>query len=54
MGQQEALFGLTEKENRLTVAKEQGRGGVEGLTGVWDQQVQTIIYRTGKQQGPAV
>ena len=32
----------------------QGEGyGKEGL-GVWDQQMQTIIYRMDKQQGPTV
>ena len=30
-----------------------GGGGRDGL-GVWGQQVQTIIYRMDKQQGPAV
>ena len=29
----------------------QGRGGKEGLR-VWDQQMQTIIHRMDKQQGP--
>ena len=31
----------------------QGGEGREGL-GVWDQQMQTIIYRMDKQQGPTV
>ena len=31
----------------------QGEWGREGL-GVWDQQMQTIIYRMNKQQGPTV
>ena len=33
----------------------QGGGGIgEGRTGVWDEQMQTIIYRMDKQQGPTV
>ena len=33
----------------------QGGGEVEeGWMGVWDQQIQAIIYRMGKQQGPIV
>ena len=33
----------------------QGEGGWErDRQGVWDQQMQTIIYRTDKQQGPTV
>ena len=32
-----------------------GGGGWERVgVGVWDQQMQTIIYRMDKQQGPAV
>ena len=31
----------------------QGGGGRDGL-GVWGQQMQTIIYRMDKQQGPTV
>ena len=30
-----------------------GGGGKEGL-GVWDQQMQTIMYKMDKQQGPIV
>ena len=30
-----------------------GRVGEEGL-GVWDEEMQTIIYRRDKQQGPTV
>ena len=30
-----------------------GCGGKEGL-GVWEQQMQTVIYRMNKQQGPTV
>ena len=36
--------------DRLVVAK---GGGGDGL-GVWDQQMQIIIYRMDKQQGPTV
>ena len=35
------------------VVKGEGRWGREGL-GVWDQQMQTSIYRMDKQQGPTV
>ena len=31
----------------------EGRWGMEGV-GVWGQQMQTIIYRMDKQQGPTV
>ena len=40
-------------ENRLTVAKMEKGWGRDGL-GVWGQQMQTIIYLMGKQQGPTV
>ena len=39
---------LTDIENGCVIAK--GWGGV----GVWDQQMQTIIYRVDKQQSPTV
>ena len=32
----------------------QGRGVERDGQGVWDQQMQTVIYRMGKQQGPTV
>ena len=35
------------------VAKGEGGGGRAGV-GVWDEQMQTIIYRVDKQQGPTV
>ena len=44
-------------ENKLTVAKAEHsglRGGGQGVTGVWGQQIHTIIYKTDKQQGPTV
>ena len=31
-----------------------GREGGEGWMGGWDQQMQTIMYRMDKQQGPTV
>ena len=40
----------TDIENRLVVAS--GREG--GGWGVWEKQMQTIIYRVDKQQGPTV
>ena len=44
---------LTDIENRPVVAK--GEEGWEGDgMGVWDQQMQAIIYRMEKQQGPTV
>ena len=30
------------------------KGGVGGGLGVWDYQMQTIIYRMDEQQGPTV
>ena len=39
--------------HRKQVAKGEGGWGRDGL-GVWDQQMQTIIYRMDKQQGPTV
>ena len=42
----------TETENRLVTDKGEWCGGREG-SGVWDQQMQTIIYRMDKQQGPS-
>ena len=43
---------LTDTENRLVVARAVGMAG-NGL-GVWDEQVETIMYRMDKQQGPTV
>ena len=43
----------SQTENRLVVAKREGQQGRDGL-GVRDQQMQTIIYRGDKQQGPIV
>ena len=43
---------FTDKDNRLTVAKGVGRG--RDKLGVWGWQMQTIIYRMDKQQGPTV
>ena len=39
--------------HKLVVAKGQERWGRDGL-GVWDQQMQSSIYRMDKQQGPTV
>ena len=44
---------LTDIENRLVVAKEEGRWGTERL-GIWDYQMQTIINTMDKQQGPTI
>ena len=43
---------FTDKDNRLTVAKGVGWGRDE--LRIWGQQMQTIIYRMDKQQGPIV
>ena len=44
---------LTDIENKLVVAKwEEGWG--KGGVGVWDEQMQIIIYRMDKQQGPTI
>ena len=40
----------TDIENRLVVAAVWGRDGL----GVWDQQMQTILYKMDKHQGPTV
>lgn len=47
-----SLF-LADTENRPVVAKQEGDLGRDGL-GVQDQQMQSIIHRVGKQQGPTV
>ena len=39
-------------ENRLRLPR--GGGGEEGWIGVWDEPMQTSIYRMYKQQGPTV
>ena len=44
---------LINTENRLVVAKEEGRWGTERL-GIWDYQMQTIINIMDKQQRPTV
>ena len=31
----------------------QGKGG-QGVTGIWGQQIHTIIYKTSKEEGPTV
>ena len=43
---------LTDIENRLWLPR--GRGWERDGLGVWDQQMQTIMYRMDKQQGPTV
>ena len=44
---------LTDTENRLVVAKGEGEWGRDRL-GDWDQQMQSILYKMDKQQGPTV
>ena len=44
----------THRHREQTCGCQGGEGwGREGL-GVWDQQMQTVIYRMDKQQGPTV
>ena len=43
----------THRHRELVGAKVGGRVGRDGL-GVWDQQMQTILYRVDKQQGPTI
>ena len=38
---------------QIVVAKGERGWGREGL-GVWDQKMQTVLYRMDKQQGPTV
>ena len=40
---------LLDMENRLVVVKERSDG--EGWIGIWDQQMQTVIYRMNEQGG---
>ena len=42
-GHRKQIYGY-QKENSKTERK----------LGIWDEQIQTIIYNTGKQQGPTV
>ena len=44
---------LTDVENKLKFAKGEIRWGKDKF-GVWDQQIQTILYKIEKQQGPTV
>ena len=54
----EVLKQCVSVENRLVIAKGEEVVGEEGWgrdgLGVWDQQMQTIICRMGKQQSPTV
>lgn len=44
---------LTDTDNKLMVTKE-GRGQERNKLAVWDEQKQTMTYKTDKQRGPAV
>ena len=46
------MFPKTESQHREQTS--QGRQGIGKDGGGWDQQMQAIIYRMGKQQGPIV
>ena len=43
----------SQTENRLVIAKGEGWCGRDGVGG-WGEQMQTIIYKMNKQQGPTV
>ena len=46
---------MTQMNFHKTETDSQGREGWErGGLGIWDYQIQTIIYRIDKQQGPTV
>ena len=42
----------THRPREQTCGCQEGGGVVEGWLGVWEQQMQTIIYTLDKQQGP--
>ena len=43
----------THRHRKQTYGYQRGRGGKDKL-GVWNQQIQTTIYKRDKQQGPTV
>ena len=43
---------LTDTDNKLMVTKE-GRGQERNKLAVWDEQKQTMTYKTDKQRGPS-
>ena len=43
----------THRHRKQIYGYQRGKGGRDRL-GVWDQQIQTTIYKRGKQQGPTV
>ena len=43
----------THKHRKQTYGYQRGKWGRDKL-GVWNQQIQTNIYKTDKQQGPSV
>ena len=43
---------LTDIENKLMVTKEERWG--RDKFGIWDQQIQTTIYKIDEQQGPTI
>ena len=43
----------SQTENRLVIATGEGARGRKGL-GIWGWQMQTIMYRMDKQQGPTI
>ena len=45
--------GLTDRENRLVIAKGKEEGWEDGVGG-WSEQMQTTIHRMDRHQGPIV
>ena len=43
----------THRHRKQAYGYQRGKGGRDKLE-VWDQQIHTTIYKTGKQQGPTV
>ena len=45
---------LTYRHRDQTCGCQRGGGEGEGQTGIWNEQMQTIMYMMDKQQGPTV
>ena len=44
----------THRHRKQIYGYQRGKGVGKDKLGVWDQQIHTIIYKTGSQQGPTV
>ena len=44
----------THRHRKQTYGYQKGKGRGRDKLGVWDQQIQTIIYKIDRQQGPTV